>query len=177
MSNPPYLVGAVANFMIGRSLKKGPPITHLKLQKLVYISYGFYIAQTKNKLFNERIEAWPYGPVVPDLYHEFKRFESFPIRKWSVNHNYSTGKFEFPLVRKDDYESLTILEFTWTRYGGLSSKRLVDITHASGTPWKITIDQKQRCIEDDLIREHFNKILDDAWKSSTQTSPLATQQR
>ena len=54
----PYLVGAVANFMIGRSLKQGPPITHLQLQKLVYISYGFYIAQTSDKLFQERIEAW-----------------------------------------------------------------------------------------------------------------------
>ena len=175
MNNPPYPVGAVANFMIGRSLKKGPQIAHLKLQKLVYISYGFYIAKTNNKLFNEIIEAWPYGPVVPQLYHEFKRFESFPIRRWSVNYNYSTGKFEFPLVRKDDRDSLTVLEFTWTMYGGLSSKRLVDLTHAPGTPWKITIDKQQQCIKDNLIREHFNKILDDAWESSRQTSQLATQ--
>ena len=170
MSSPPYPVGAVANFMIGRSLKKGPPITHLQLQKLVYISYGFYIARTNNKLFNERIEAWPYGPVVPELYHEFKRFESFPIRNWSANHNYSTGKFEFPLVREDDYDSLTVLEFTWVRYGGLSANRLVDITHAAGTPWRVTIDQNRTQITDDLIREHFNKILDDDWKSSAQAS-------
>lgn len=166
----PYSVGAIANFMIGRSLKNGPPITHLQLQKLVYIGYGFYFAQTNKKLFRERIEAWPYGPVVPELYHEFKRFEYFPIRNWSAYYDYSTGKFEIPLVSKDDFGSLKILDFVWTRYGRLPAKQLVKITHAEGTPWKITIDQEQLRIADDLICRHYNKILDDAWESPTSIS-------
>ncbi len=166
----PYPVGAVANFMIGRSLKQGPPITHLQLQKLVCISYGFYFAQTNGKLFQEKIEAWPYGPIVPELYHEFKRFESFPLRKWSAHYNYLTGKFQIPVVSKNDSASLKVLNFVWRRYGILSAKQLVEITHADGTPWKITIDQKRRRIKDDLIRNHYSKVLDDAWNSLASAS-------
>lgn len=163
--SPPYPVGAVANFMIGRSLKQGPSITHLQLQKLVYISYGFYFAQTSDKLFQEKIKAWQYGPIVPELYHEFKRFESFPLRNWSAHYNYLTGKFQIPVVNKNDSASLKVLNFVWRRYGILSANQLVEITHANGTPWKITIDQKRRRIEDDLICRHYSKVLDDAWNS------------
>ena len=41
----------------------------------------------------------------------------------------------------------------------------MEITHADGTPWKITIDQKRQRIKDDLIRNHYSKVLDDAWNS------------
>ena len=32
-SNPPYPVGAIANYMLDRGEEDGVPITHLKLQK------------------------------------------------------------------------------------------------------------------------------------------------
>lgn len=50
----------------------GEGISNLKLQKLAYYSQGFFGAIYDKPLFNERVEAWTHGPVIPDLYHEYK---------------------------------------------------------------------------------------------------------
>lgn len=155
----PYDVGAVANYMIGRSLRKRRYMTHLKLQKLVYISYGFYRAITGHELFEQEIEAWPYGPVVPELYHEFKRFGRSPIKKWSADYDYETGKFDIPLVGDNDHITLVVLDLIWKLYEQFEAHELVDITHADGSPWKQTLDHDEKVITDDLIAEHYQKLL------------------
>ncbi|MBQ0089933.1 MAG: DUF4065 domain-containing protein [Prevotellaceae bacterium] len=41
--------------------------------KLLYILYGMYYANTNKALFDDdKIQAWPYGPVVPSVYFSFK---------------------------------------------------------------------------------------------------------
>ena len=37
----PYTASHVANYFLGRAKKERRKITHLKLQKLVYIAYGW----------------------------------------------------------------------------------------------------------------------------------------
>jgi uncharacterized phage-associated protein len=51
----------------------GDSLSNLKLQKLVYYAQGFHLALTEKPLFDEAIEAWEHGPVVPGLYHKLKR--------------------------------------------------------------------------------------------------------
>jgi uncharacterized phage-associated protein len=42
------------------------PVDNLKLQKLLYYSQAVHLVLNgKLPLFNEAIEAWDYGPVVP----------------------------------------------------------------------------------------------------------------
>lgn len=43
-------------------------LTHLKLQKILYILQMFHIGKYKNPLFSSEFEAWNYGPVEPRLY-------------------------------------------------------------------------------------------------------------
>ena len=47
----------------------------MKLLKLTYISYGFYLAASEGKehLIDEKPAAWDYGPVFPSLYLNIKR--------------------------------------------------------------------------------------------------------
>lgn len=165
----PYEVGAVANYMIGRSLRERRYITHLQLQKLVYIGYGIHYAVNNNRLFKERIEAWPYGPVIPELYHEFKRFGPSNIRRWSSNFDYKTGKYFFPLISDNDNTALGSLAFTWRHYSWLPSHTLVDLTHGEDTPWQLTLVQGKRIIEDTLIRDHYWELLN-AWKPTRSTT-------
>ena len=47
--------------------KKGEMIT-LKLQKLVYFAQAWSLSLDRTPLFDEKIEAWPNGPVIKDLY-------------------------------------------------------------------------------------------------------------
>ena len=47
----------------------------IKLQKMLYISFGYYSFYNNDQdLFCEKIEAWRYGPVVPDYYHHNEYF-------------------------------------------------------------------------------------------------------
>ena len=51
-----YTVGAVANYFLEAGERDGVPITPLKLQKLVCIAYGFYLAASEGeRLFWERV--------------------------------------------------------------------------------------------------------------------------
>lgn len=78
-TNLSYLPAHIANFFLWNADKEGiKDMTPMKLIKLVYISYAWSLAIYQNKLFNERIEAWRYGPVIPSIYHEFKRWETLP---------------------------------------------------------------------------------------------------
>ena len=41
---------------------------------MVYMAHGLTLAVTDKPLIHDRIEAWKYGPVIPLLYHELKRW-------------------------------------------------------------------------------------------------------
>lgn len=71
----------VANYIIEYSNKKGYKINNLKLQKLLYFVNVRNILENGAPLFEESMEKWKYGPVVPDVYHEYKRFGAFSISK------------------------------------------------------------------------------------------------
>ncbi|MBF0781195.1 MULTISPECIES: Panacea domain-containing protein, partial [unclassified Granulicatella] len=54
--------------------------SHLQLQKLVYIAYKEYLLKYDRKLFQEKIIAYKYGPVVEEMYRQFKEFGSSSIK-------------------------------------------------------------------------------------------------
>ena len=54
-------------------------ITNLKLQKLLYYAQGFHLVLFGKPLFRESLEAWQYGPVVPDIYRIYKQYGSSPL--------------------------------------------------------------------------------------------------
>lgn len=57
-------VGDVAEYI----LRARGPMTAMKLQRLVYYSQAWHLVWDAEPLFDNRIEAWANGPVVPDLY-------------------------------------------------------------------------------------------------------------
>ena len=42
-------------------------MSNMKLQKMLYYQQGFHLAYFGTPLFDEEIEAWMYGPVVPSV--------------------------------------------------------------------------------------------------------------
>ena len=71
-----YTATPVANWIIDKAnnTDSGDNITNLKLQKLLYYFQGYYLAVFDKPLFDEEIEAWQYGPVVPQVYYTFNSF-------------------------------------------------------------------------------------------------------
>lgn len=135
-------------------------ITLLKLLKLCYIAQGFSLAILDRPIFDNEIEAWRYGPVIPALYHEFKHFGSEKIDEKS-QYSYLDDNFNFiseiPTLTND--EDKKIIQIVWNLYGIYSGGDLVDMTHRSGTPWDLTyIPNANNVIPHRLIKEYY-KIL------------------
>jgi uncharacterized phage-associated protein len=104
----------------------GDLISNLKLQKLMYYAQGFALALYGRPLFPERIEAWTHGPVVPDLYHEYK--------------GHGSDAIPFPRgIELTEFEAKTreLLDEVYATYGQFSAWKLRDMTH-SEPPWSET---------------------------------------
>ncbi|MDO6739463.1 Panacea domain-containing protein [Wenyingzhuangia sp. 2_MG-2023] len=103
-------------------IQKG--VSPLKLQKLLYYSQLWFYVKNDKKLFNDKIQAWIYGPVVYDVWSSFKYMKRSSI---------------IPTNRaKDlnlDISILNHLNDVWSAYGHLSGSDLVDLTH-DDLPWK-----------------------------------------
>src|SRR4051812_39910789 len=75
----PYPAAAIANEFLRLAKEDKAQISPLKLQKLVYFAHGWYLALAGKPLIEERVQAWQFGPVIPTLYREFKRYGNSPI--------------------------------------------------------------------------------------------------
>ncbi len=70
----PYNPIDVANYIVWRANAMGNPVTHLKLQKLLYYVVAKYLQTHDKHLIDEKVVKWQYGPVIKSVYHSFKVF-------------------------------------------------------------------------------------------------------
>ena len=132
-----YTPSHVANYFIFRAKQeKVTDLTVMKLLKLVYIGYAWSLAALNKKLFDEPIEAWAYGPVVPSLYHEFKYKGQANIDRYSdivdidINHRMTLTE---PHI--EDAEHLTVLNAVWQTYKQDDAFKLSDTLHQKNNAW------------------------------------------
>lgn len=69
----------VAQYIINETLNKGYPVSNLKLQKMLYFVQGVMLVNYGRPAFEDRIEAWQYGPVVPEVYFAYSSYGATPI--------------------------------------------------------------------------------------------------
>lgn len=148
---------AVANYFLDRADAESVSITPLKLVKLVYIAYGWFLALTGEKLFREQTEAWKHGPVVPSIYHEFKKFGDQPITQRATKFDFETFEGTAPRVDSNDEITLLILDKVWAAYKRFPAWSLRNKTHEPDTPWYKVYRPGEHGITlaDDDIREHY----------------------
>jgi uncharacterized phage-associated protein len=122
-----YKVLEIANKILayGAARDGGELISNLKLQKLLYYMQGFYLAYFQESLFDEEIEAWQYGPVVPVVYEHYKDNGSAGIPP--------SGQC---LALKSLKEEALFNE-VFRVYGDYSAIGLMNLTHGE-MPWKST---------------------------------------
>ena len=128
---------------------KGDAITNLKLQKLLYYLQGYWLGFYQKPLFNEQVEAWRYGPVVPSVYETFKRYgkEAIPVAK--------EGK-ELALESKEQEQYFKNIYKAFSMY---SASFLVSMTH-NETPWATTRGKgRWQAIADESMIDYFSKRL------------------
>lgn len=140
----------VADDILKLAKRRDKSFTPLQLMKLVYIAYGWHLAFTGKKLFRDRIEAWKYGPVIPNLYRVTKRFGRDEIPAPLIS--------DGPLHHGDLERFLSSVV---DNYGDFSGIALSNLTHREGTPWKQVYRPNEFSAEipDDVIEEHYKAAL------------------
>lgn len=100
-----------------------------KLQKLLYYAYSWVLTLTndsaddiENKLFENNFEAWVHGPVLRDIYNEYREYGYRKIPQTNCGITFS-----------DDIND--ILRQVWEVYGNYTADELESLTHQE-SPWK-----------------------------------------
>jgi uncharacterized phage-associated protein len=132
-----YPTMAVANSFIQRALEGALlNLSPMKLQKLLFFAQSWHLKWRNEPLIDDVFFRWKYGPVIPSLYHEFKRFGPNNIDRF--------GTFVSPLgniesfVPQDDAYTWHVIDLVIGSYGRLTGGQLSTLTHAEGSAWKVT---------------------------------------
>lgn len=157
-----YTASHLANFFLDKAEEEDIGVSPMKLLKLVYIGYGWMIAVLDRAPFDEPIEAWRHGPVVPSLYHEFKHFRSNPITTRSGNFDLDKSEFKEPRIPADDDKAITVLSKVWDVYKYFDAWDLRMKTHEQDTPWsEASKAGRNNSIPPGKIKEHFKQKIDE----------------
>lgn len=134
----PHDAKAIANLLLDWAAADGAAITNLKLQKLLFFAHADYLVSTRRPLLKDEFEAWSYGPVIPAVYHEFKKFSDAAI----------TGRaFRFDPVRQVSLlagtemwgEDAAMLRRAYNIYMPVDAGLLSQRSHKPGGPWAVAL--------------------------------------
>lgn len=137
-----YEVLTVAEYIIKRCNTQNKSISNLKLQKILYFVQAEFLVVKGERCFGAKIEAWDFGPVVPEVYHHYKIYGSATIP-------YS-GPFYSPFTNRDQ----ELLDGIIDECAEYSAATLVRITH-NQSPWIDAYSSYSKEITPDSIREYF----------------------
>jgi uncharacterized phage-associated protein len=126
----PFNASQVAQYYLAKCSEVGELIGPLKMQKLIYYAYAWSLVKNDVRLFDEPIEAWPNGPVVPSLYRNLKGYGSTAIGDDFVD-NESVSQF----LAQTSPEVIGTVDKVLQAYVPKSAFELVALTH-SEKPWK-----------------------------------------
>lgn len=126
-----YKAMDVANYVIDYCNANQQYISNLKLQKILYFIQAEFLVAKEEPCFKEPIEAWDFGPVVPEVYYQYKV--------------YGGGLIPAPKSRKYFFneQDKQLIQGIINECARYSSAALVDITHKQ-KPWKIAYDKNRR---------------------------------
>ena len=119
-------------------------ITNLKLQKILYFVQVFYLVKKDKPLFKEYIQAWQYGPVVYEVYKQYKKFQSNSIVRVKNT----------PTITDQDKK---FIEEIWDTFGKYSTTKLIAITHAH-TPWQEAYKTKNQVISNKSLQDYYKPM-------------------
>lgn len=152
-----YFVDTVSRYIIDYCDKHFGGVSNYRLQKLLYFVQVEFIKETGQAAFKEEIEAWSFGPVVPEIYRKYKIFGGENI---ILNNNINV--FSVLSSLRDIYnEKISkhdgqIINRVLDEASHLPTAELVRISHIQ-EPWKNAYnkDNPKNVITKESIYEYF----------------------
>lgn len=138
-----YSVANIATYIIRYCNEKNHAVSNLKLQKILYFIQAEFLVRKKQPCFKEKIEAWPFGPVVPEVYHFYKGYGGGTVL---------THKKLPTSISEIDQEIIIMMIEECQKY---SNVELEEITKRQ-TPWKQAYKAgENQVISNESIKKFF----------------------
>lgn len=115
----------VAKYIVNKCSVENTPISNLQLQKILYYIQRFFLQNKKKALFVDEIEAWPFGPVVREVYDYFCGFGSMAIFYLQIGES---------SISKEDSEFISKIIDEKRK---LNPWEMVSDTHQKGKAWDL----------------------------------------
>lgn len=157
-----YDVCDVCRYVINYSNKKEYSISNLKLQKLLYFIQAVFIIDKGKQCFNDQIEAWDFGPVVPKAYREFKMYgcaDIPPITSYFIfdeDDIWNTRRVEFDesIIKRKDRKAINKVVDMFSEY---TATDLVQLT-INQLPWENVYEPgMNNVITPDMLKEYYSR--------------------
>ena len=140
----------IADFYISMYEESVDQMTNLRLNKFLYFAQGWSLVRLGKPLFDEDIQAWKYGPVVPSVYETYKVCGRNPL-------DYKESEDFMDRLSK---EQIDLLIDVAMEYGDYSTEKLVSMSHEEGSPWSVAYDSNHlnKTISKDALKGYFSKL-------------------
>lgn len=153
----PELKDAVFWFL-AKGIKSGRPVHHLKLQHLIYFTYGWSLVTSnfrrtssvdgkewnQETIFSEYFEKWKYGPIISELYTFLRSCDiSQEFNSFVTAHN------------KTNTEIYSLYQFIWKNYEKFNVFQLTEMAQTKEGPWYIT---DELWIPENQFKKYFKKL-------------------
>ena len=155
----------IARYIIKYSNEKEYRVSNLKLQKLLYFVQAYFLISLDKPAFSERIEAWSFGPVVPVVYREFKKYGSAdipPVGRWVFK-----SEHNFWDIYHDDYSYIPIkkahkkiINKVVDEFSEYSAVGLMKLTHDQ-TPWKEAFNPQSYHHNNEITNKDIKKYFEE----------------
>ena len=137
----------IARYIIEHEFEHSRSVSNLRLQKLLYFVQLYFLMCRYTPCFSGRMEAWDFGPVVPEVYHKYKRFGSMIIQE--------IDQFAQNEINENDSK---LIDEMLDACACKTTRELVEITHQQ-SPWKNAYRNPiSNEITLDSIRELVSKV-------------------
>lgn len=119
----------IAKYIVKKCDDDNKNITNLQMQKILFFIQKENIKKMGTGLFYNRIEAWRYGPVVPDVYYKYSGFGAMPIEFYDFFE-------EIPYIEITDKN---LIDKVLNAKIDESAWNLVDETHIENGAWNYVV--------------------------------------
>jgi uncharacterized phage-associated protein len=138
-----YKALQIAQLLLSKAAEGNQELmSNLKLQKMLYYEQGFHLAAFDTPLFDENIEAWMFGPVVPEVYEKYAKYDAKGIEPPTQ------------IDIKLNEEETTLFNNVFDVYNQYSAVKLVEMTH-SEPPWNSVSPGKGNIISQETMKKFF----------------------
>ena len=113
----------IARYIVDICAEKKHAISNLKIQKILYFIQAEFLVERKKACFTDKIEAWDFGPVIPEVYRYYKAYGGGNIPRENI-----TAQIKIKEVDKQ------LIDMVVEACNDYSAVQLVNITHKQ-KPW------------------------------------------